>query len=221
MTMEGAVTRSIEFLEGGLGRAAAEEMRVSTPASHHDALLADLVERVKSQDALAFENLISHTSGKAFGLAYHLTGDYHRAQDIVQEAYLKVFRHIGSLRNPDSFKSWLAQIIANLAREWQQRKGKEIPLDTSSLASAAPPQPLKESALDAACTRESVKEALGALSLAEKTTILLREYCDLTYEEISKTLKIPLGTVKSRLSEARKKMALWLSGKEEHSNEMQ
>ncbi|MHC9543736.1 MAG: RNA polymerase sigma factor [Vulcanimicrobiota bacterium] len=178
--------------------------------SREEVLLGELIARVKEHDGAAFELLIAQTQKKAFGLAYHIIGDYHKAEDLLQEAYLRVFRSIHTLKSPRAFRAWLAQIITNLAKDvFAGQKLQEVRYDD------LPEQPdsslLPEGTLLA---KEHVREALSHLSLIERTTLMLREYYELSYEELAQVLRIPLGTVKSRLNEARKKLVAGMERKE-------
>lgn len=178
--------------------------------SREEVLLGEIIARVKEHDGAAFELLIAQTQKKAFGLAYHIIGDYHKAEDLLQEAYLRVFRSIHTLKSPRAFRAWLAQIITNLAKDaFAGQKLQEVRYDE------LPEQPdlslLPEGALLA---KEHVREALSHLSLIERTTLMLREYYELSYEELAQVLRIPLGTVKSRLNEARKKLVAGMERKE-------
>jgi RNA polymerase sigma-70 factor (ECF subfamily) len=178
--------------------------------SREEGLPGELIARVKEHDGAAFELLIAQTQKKAFGLAWHIVGDYHRAEDLLQEAYLRVFRNIHTLRSPGAFKAWLAQIITNLAKDsFSSRKFQEIRYDE------LPEQSAPDSPADGALlAREDVREALSNLSMIERTTLILREYYELSYEELAQVLRIPLGTVKSRLNEARKKLVAGMERKE-------
>jgi len=197
-----------------LFRQAMKGAPVEEPLSRDERILDDLIGRVKAGDHGAFENLITFTQKRSFGLAFHLIGDYHQAQDLLQEAYLRVFRHIGSLKKASAFKGWMAQIITNLARDYFNRK-KEKPVDLQDLenplASAADPGDRLEGSLQ----RQEVRRALALLPVKERTMLVLREYYELSYEEMAGVLKIPLGTVKSRLNEARKKLVDAMMRKEE------
>jgi RNA polymerase sigma-70 factor, ECF subfamily len=176
---------------------------VDEPIRKEDRLLEQLVERVRAHDPHAFENLIAHTQKRAFGLAYHLIGDYHKAQDILQEAYLRLYRHIGSLKNPRAFHSWFAQVITNLSKDcFRDKKQCEIPIEFHEPSLQEGPE-----LIDGTIAREQVREILGRLTAIERTTLLLREYYELSYEEVASVLKIPIGTVRSRLAEARRKLA--------------
>ncbi len=182
--------------------------------SREEGLLGELITRVKEHDGAAFELLIVQTQKKAFGLAYHIIGDYQKAEDLLQEAYLRVFRNIHTLKSHRAFRAWLAQIITNLAKDaFSGQKFQEIRYD--ELPEQADSSLLPEGALLA---KEHVKEALSHLSLIERTTLMLREYYELSYEELAQVLRIPLGTVKSRLNEARKKLIAGMDRKEAHTH---
>jgi RNA polymerase sigma-70 factor, ECF subfamily len=187
--------------------------RVEDSPSRDERVLADIIARVRAGDQVAFENLITFTQKKSFGLAFNLLGDYHQAQDLLQEAYLRVFRHIGSLKKTGAFRGWMAQIITNLARDYYHRK-KEKPLELHDLEDPAAALQFSDEMLEGSMKRQEVRRALAALPVKERTMLVLREYYELSYEEMAQVLKIPLGTVKSRLNEARKKLVDSVTKKE-------
>jgi len=200
------------FDAGDLARQWREEgaLVLKDSVSREEVILGELIARVKEHDGAAFELLITRTQKKAFGLAYHIIGDYHKAEDLLQEAYLRVFRSIHTLRSPRAFRAWLAQIITNLARDaFSRQKLYEVRYD--ELPEQSGSSLLPEGAMLA---KEHVREALSHLSMTERTTIMLREYYELSYEELAQVLRIPLGTVKSRLNEARKKLVAGMERKE-------
>jgi RNA polymerase sigma-70 factor (ECF subfamily) len=191
-----------------------KEALVEQSLSRDERILDDLIARVKTGDSVAFENLITFTQKRSFGLAFHLLGDYHQAQDLLQEAYLRVFRHIGSLKKAAAFKGWMARIITNLAHDYYHRK-KEKPVDLHDLENPLASTPGPDDSLEGSLKRQEVRQALALLPVKERTMLVLREYYELSYEEMAGVLKIPLGTVKSRLNEARKKLVDTMMRKEE------
>lgn len=179
-----------------------------------DLALLRLIERLRLRDTSAFEPFIKKTESLGFRLAYQILGDYHLAQDVLQEAYLVVFRKIHTLKDPGAFRSWFCRIVINLGIDSLRGKIRPVFLDAqddAELAMLTHEVPFTERTL----TMEDLRRALIRLSPRERTALILRDYLGFAYEEMAKTLDIPLGTVKSRLAEARRKLAGILSGKED------
>lgn len=214
--MFGAITHSMggERTFFGAIPTGRSEKALEGQSDQEKTLISDLVRRVRDREAVAFENLIALTQKRAFNLAYHLLGDYYQAQDLLQEAYIRAYRYIHTLKDPMAFYSWLAKIIVNLTKEhFKSRRIIEIPEDrTLDAMEGSSPSP---GILENTITKEKVREALKTLSPPVRATVLLRELYQLSYEEVSGILKIPLGTVKSRLNEARKKLVCSMGRREE------
>src|SRR6266404_4419070 len=140
-----------------------------------------------------------------------LTRNQTDAEDLVQEAYVRGLKAIGSLRPDSNLKSWLFTILRNT---WlnQLRQVRAAPriieLDTDegtadlAVATSKDPHALYVEALE----RDLVREAILRLPLEFREIILLREYEELSYQEIAKLLDCPAGTVMSRLARARSKL---------------
>ena len=125
-----------------------------------------------------------------------MVNNYATAEDIFQETWIKVIRHIGSFRGDAKFSTWLFQIARNVYRDSLRRKKGFflIPLDeTDDLIS--------EPAMDAGAIgeREYVQKIVSGLPVKMREAIVLRYYHDLDIKEISEVLGCSLGTVKSRL----------------------
>jgi len=161
----------------------------------------DLVRRLKSGEFAALDPFIQSTQAMAYRVAFSLLQDPHQCQDVLQETYLTVFEKIGQLREAASLKSWFSQILVNRCRQQLRlRPGQsweEVP-DT-----AAPPCNLDE--------KVDVQTALAELTAADQLVLNLREVMDLSYQEIAQVLSIPLGTVRSRLANARARLLHKLS----------
>jgi len=187
-------------------RALAENGEREQPVPAPDGALLSLIERVRRRDVTAFEPFIKKTETLGFRIAWHVLGDYHLAQDVLQEAYLKVFKKIGTLREPAAFRAWFARIITNLAIEQQRKTEKTVSLDAASFLEQV--QAASEPAFADRCVRmEDLRRALARLTPRERTALILRDYLCFTYQEMETALEIPLGTVKSRLAQAREKLA--------------
>src|SRR5262249_21635488 len=163
-----------------------------------------LVRRCQQRNEDAFRELMRRHRGRAVYLASQILRDRTEAEDIVQEAFLKVFRSIDRFRGDATSYSWLYRIVVNLC------------LDRTRLASSRTTLLLDEERDEVAGdgaweTRLQVEALLERLGDELRVTLVLREVAGLSYEEIAHKLNIPVGTVRSRLSGARDQFRrLWL-----------
>ena len=149
----------------------------------------------------------------AYNLARWLVRDAHDAQDVVQDALVRALRHFDGFRGGDP-RPWLLAIVRNTAFAWlgaRRPNEVEVPDDEldAALADGAPPADPESLAIRRAQRRE-IDEAIAALPIAFRETLILRELEELSYREIAQVLDVPMGTVMSRLSRARHLLAVAL-----------
>jgi RNA polymerase sigma-70 factor (ECF subfamily) len=179
---------------------------------------AALIQRCLSGDDTAFDLIISRYQDMVYNLALRLLGKREEALDLSQEVFFQVYRKLGSFRRDASLRTWIYRIVINRAKNsqrwWRRRECEmtavdvaEAERDNSWVLSTA----LKTSDADAPdeiLQRKELGEilhhAIRALPFDQRTILLLKEIDGLSYEEISQTLNLALGTVKSRLARARK-----------------
>ena len=158
-----------------------------------------LAEQLKHGHRSALTPLVERHYGALIGYAYRLTyGDHALAEDLVQETFLRVLRGIHTYAYPRPFKPWLYAIATNIARNYyasadQRHTHSDDPDD---LPSAEVPDDL----ISAQDEEQTVITALASLPDLHREVIILAYYQGLTLAEIADALHIPLGTVKSRLS---------------------
>lgn len=182
--------------------------------SEEAAAEALLVEGLRAGEQEAYEKLLAQYQQPVFNLVYRLLEDSSEAGDVVQEVFLKVFRHIGSFRGQSSLKTWIYRIAVNEAhnhRRWFSRHSRhEVGLEQPQPESGRSyqsvlPDPGRspyEMALGAE-TRSLVEQALGRINPVFRDAVVLRDVEDLSYEEIAEVLNVSLGTVKSRILRGR------------------
>jgi RNA polymerase sigma-70 factor (ECF subfamily) len=157
-----------------------------------------------------FEQLVVPHLGAAFNLARWLTRNDHDAQDIVQDASLRALRFLDGLRGEDA-RPWLLGIVRNTTWSWLQanRPSELVAQDNDDNAPEVPAPPSDEPENSAIRRAESrlLNEAITALPPALREVIVLRELEDLAYRQIAQIAGIPIGTVMSRLSRARRLLA--------------
>lgn len=189
-----------------VGRPGARAMRaVEAPVEERE-----WVRRCQQGDEQAFRELLRRYRGRAVWLAAQILHDRTEAEDVVQEAFLQVFRSIRKFRGDASFYSWLYRIVVNLCLSRTRRKSAQhtdyvgdAPGGTSSAATWE--------------LRIEVEAVLAQIGDELRVTLLLREVVGLSYVEIAAELGIPVGTVRSRLSAAREQFRqLWLEQEREN-----
>jgi RNA polymerase sigma-70 factor, ECF subfamily len=158
-----------------------------------------------------FETVIQPHLDAAYTLARYLTRNDHDAEDVVQDACLRAFTYRDSFRGEGagSARAWLLTIVRNTAYSWRRRQrpadqGMEFD-ETLHSESVADDHP--ESVLLAQDTRATLRRALDQLPPEFREVIVLRELEGLSYREIGEVAGVPVGTVMSRLSRARERLA--------------
>ena len=179
-----------------------------------------LIATAQKGDREAFNQLVVHYQGLAYNVAYRIVGDPDAAADATQDAFLSAYRAIARFRG-GSFRSWVLRIVTNTCYD-QLRAQKRRP--TSSL-DADPDQDWEEWTTDEGerpeefserqALSEMLQRALQSLPDDQRTVIVLSDVQGLHYDEISETLGVSLGTVKSRLNRGRRKMRDFMRENEE------
>lgn len=168
---------------------------------------ADLVQRLRRGDEAAFHEVLGRYSGELFGLAYSLLGNAADAEDVVQQVFLGALRRIHAFEGRASVKTWLVSILVNQASKVRrsQRVRRTLSLDDrSSAAASGEGCPLTRAASAASDSRFDVATMLAALPPGYRDVLVLRELHRMSYDEIARALRVPRGTVESRLFRARR-----------------
>jgi RNA polymerase sigma-70 factor (ECF subfamily) len=148
-----------------------------------------------------------------FTLARYITRDGEAARDVMQEACLRALRHVDALRDADG-RSWFLAIVRTRCIEWFREQGRGAVLVEYDDA-VHTPDGCDEPADDyRAATPEDLMAAVDALPAVFREVIVLRELCALSYKAIADVTGVPTGTVMSRLSRARDRLRVILSGRE-------
>jgi RNA polymerase sigma-70 factor (ECF subfamily) len=154
------------------------------------------------------EAVLPHVDA-ALSLARWLTGNVTDAEDVVQEACIRAFGAIATARNADA-RSWLLAIVRNTAFTWLAKNRPKAVVTTSdeglfeqASLEMVDQQVSPEASLIEKADAEHLHRAIAALPLSYREVLVLREIEELTYQEISRVLTIPIGTVMSRLARAR------------------
>ncbi len=175
----------------------------------------ELVARVRSGDKAAFRILFDRYNRRAYGVAFGVVKNQQDALDVVQEAFIKVHKHLDGFQGNSSFYTWLYRIVMNLSIDHLRRGRKNTEFDDTirkddTLADGAMlPQSAHENPSRMVARKEltdHIQAALAELPEYHRAVIILREVEGLSYEEMAKILRVPKGTIMSRLFHARRKM---------------
>lgn len=174
-----------------------------------------LIDRARSGDKRAFRELVERHQRRAFAIALGLVRDENDAREVVQEAFLRVFRGIDSFHGGSSFFTWLYRIVTNLAIDFMRKPARrdqeldetreikdelDIPL-LARIDGADPADVVRRGEI-----RARIQSALDALPPYHRGVILMREVEGMSYEEMAQAMGVSKGTIMSRLFHARQKL---------------
>jgi RNA polymerase sigma-70 factor (ECF subfamily) len=158
------------------------------------------VDKVLSGDISAFERIVQRWQGPIVNLAYRFCGDRSRAEDIAQEAFLRAFRGLKGWRRDAAFSTWLFAIATNVYRS-EFRRIPELPLDSMETLAALNAKFIESTDED---RDRAVRRSVSALPGKYKEVLVLFYFHEMDISATSRSLGLPEGTVKARLSRGRK-----------------
>ena len=180
----------------------------------------ELVENFKNGSEAAFNELISRYASKMFQTACGLIGSIEDAEEVVQDAFMRVHRYLNQFRGDSSFSTWVYRIVVNLSRNkyhWNKRRGSDLTFSISGdygdddggrkedfNVPDTKLGPLR--ILEEADEEKRIIQVMDGLPEKLREVLILRHIKELTYEEIASLLNCNLGTVKSRIARAREAM---------------
>ncbi|WP_310569855.1 sigma-70 family RNA polymerase sigma factor [Gemmatimonas sp.] len=185
---------------------------------------ADVVRLAQQGRELAFRELVRRYERPVFSLVFRMVRDRETAEDLAQDAFVKVLNHIDKYSPEFKFSSWLFKIANNVAIDHLRRRRLDtISMDGSPHASSASEveattlnlESEQESALDELEAKElgsAIEQAIAKLRPEYRACIMLRHVEGRSYEEIAATLDLPLGTVKTYIHRARHELRKALEG---------
>ena len=171
-----------------------------------------LINRILSGDETAFVNLVNKYKKQVHALAWRKIGDFHIAEEITQDTFLKVYQKLSTLKNPSQFSGWLYVIATNQCRAWLRKKRIETEslddtetewVDTTAYSKYVAEEQAK---VNVEAQREVVKKLLAKLKESERTVITLHYFGEMTIEEISRFLGVSASAIKLRLHRARQRL---------------
>ena len=192
------------------------DLASAVPARTHEE--AAIVAELKAGSEAAYAWLIAEFQQAVYGLVYRVVNDPADAADTTQDVFLKVFRGMKHFHGESSLKTWVYRIAlheaANRRRWWFRHKARETSIEPAEPESTHPGERAVQAALiDRADSpfenvahhevQQRVEQELRTLPEPYRTTLILRDLEDMSYEEIAAVLEVSLGTVKSRLTRGR------------------
>ena len=169
----------------------------------------ELIARFQEGDEQAYVELVNRFRNRLMSFIYRYVNDMEQAEDIVQDALIKLYTHKHYYKNIAKFSTWIYTIAANLAKTELRKKNTR---KVTYLSQMGPEErdyelPAVEPDTDELAQSEyienKIQAAIQKLPLHFRTVSILRDIQELSYEEISKIVDVPLGTVKSRINRAR------------------
>ena len=168
-----------------------------------------LIARFQAGDEQAYVELVNRYRDRLMTFVFRFVNDMEQAEDIVQDALLKLYTHKHYYKNIAKFSTWMYTIAGNLAKtELRKKKSHK----TTNLSQMGPEdrdyelpavEPDTDEVAQSEYIEKKIQAAIQQLPLHFRTVTILRDIQELSYEEISKIVDVPLGTVKSRINRAR------------------
>src|SRR5438477_9425189 len=181
------------------------------PAAASGDDVESLIQRCLRGDQGAWELIVRQYWRKVFNVAYKFVGKHDEAEDLAQDIFLKIFKSLDTFDRRANFQTWLISISRNLCIDHYRsvRKERETidrDVDASELAPASrDPGPVQ--VLEQHDRVELLRQAMSALPDTLRTAVLMRDIQELSYQEIADKLRLPEGTVKSRINRGRNELA--------------
>jgi RNA polymerase sigma-70 factor (ECF subfamily) len=178
--------------------------------------MVSLVERAQAGERQAFCALVESHSDRIYGYLLHMLGDREEAADLAQETFVRAWQALDRFRGGAAFSTWLYRIATNLAIDAlrrNKRRGQCQSLDEPVETRAGEvdrqiPDPVRQpdEQLAAAQLQDEVWRAVSELSPKLRAVLLMYDFEQFCYEDIARALRVPVGTVKSRLFNARQQV---------------
>jgi RNA polymerase sigma-70 factor, ECF subfamily len=174
----------------------------------------EYIDRVLSGEASAFDVLVRKYNRMAGAIAFAIVRDFGAAEDIVQEAFLKAYQSLGTLRDIDKFKVWLAGIVRSRSLDWlrRRRSARSVPFsqaflgDDDGQAEAGLEAPPAEELFLRTETQEKILDAIRSLAQEDRIVVTLKHMEGLSYKEIAELTSSTVPAVESRLFRARQEL---------------
>jgi RNA polymerase sigma-70 factor, ECF subfamily len=184
---------------------------------HSSASDEALVNAARKGDLEAFEELVARHRDRTFARAFSMLRNREEAVELCQEAWVKSWQKLPRFEGESSFGTWITRIVINLCldqlRKWKRQRTESINEMEESTRDRRLPATITNPAegLERGEVWERIDAALGQLSEAHRTALVLREFEEMGYREIAEKMGCSIGTVMSRLFYARERMAEMLA----------
>lgn len=171
---------------------------------------AELIERCLRKDNTAWDQIVARFRRKIFHIAYKFTGRHDEAEDLTQEIFLKIFRSLEKFNRDADFSTWLSSVARNFCIDHYRASKRErevlvedlVAFDMAPASSGNPHRALEERD-----RRSFVRRGLEMLPEKLREAVVLRDLQGLSYQEMAERLRLPEGTVKSRINRGREELA--------------
>lgn len=198
--------REVEFRIYGIFQSNFEPCFGSTSHQRYDHMMhRDTIDAFRAGDDLAFVSIYNYHKMGIYSFCLKMLTDRDLALDVMQDTFMRVYENRDRLLNTAAFKSWLYTIARNQCLNRLRNRQREIPLAAAIERHSDHETPV--SRMEKKERIELVNRFLGTLSPSYREVIILREYQNLSYEEIAAVTRSTLSAVKSRLFKARRKLA--------------
>lgn len=171
-----------------------------------------VLEAARRGDVDAFAQLVRAYQPDVWRLVVHLVHDQELANDITQDSFVRAFRFLKRYRGDSKFSTWLFAIARNCAHDELRRLARRWRISARLQSQPSAPSPDQTTGVE-------VREALATLPLELREPVVLIDMFGVSYKEVSRMLKKPEGTIKSRVHRARELLAAYLSKQEENAGE--
>ncbi|RMF66076.1 MAG: sigma-70 family RNA polymerase sigma factor [Calditrichaeota bacterium] len=172
----------------------------------------ELIERFQKGDLYAFDLIVKRYKDQLLNFVYRFVGNQEEAEDIVQETFLRVYRKRKAYKRIAKFSTWIYTIAGNLSRTELRRRKRRKLFSVTDMGFEDRDYEISdeghnpENQVDGLIQEEIIQREINNLSPKFREVIILRDIQELSYEEISKIIKVPIGTVKSRVNRGRLKL---------------
>jgi RNA polymerase sigma-70 factor (ECF subfamily) len=171
----------------------------------------EIIQRCLNGDQSAWETIVRLYWRRVFNIAYKFVGKHDQAEDLTQDVFLKLFKSLDTFDRRANFQTWLISVSRNLCidhyrsvRKERETMNRDVdPADLSPVSTTRSPH----AELEQRDRVELLRLALGKLAPTLRTAVMLRDIQELSYQEIATRLRLPEGTVKSRINRGRTELA--------------
>lgn len=174
---------------------------------------SELINQFNNGNEQAFTELIQRYQHKVYNSTYRMLGNHEDALDMAQESFIRVYKNLHKFRADSSFSTWLFRITTNICRDELRKRQRKLNMHSFSeyendkktiknMEISDDPERISISSE----LNETIQEKIDQLSPEQKAVFVLKEFEGLSYKEIADVLDISIGTVKSRLSRARRSL---------------